>query len=281
MDSPEPTLRRPPYERYLPYRRWAEIGFWVLSCSSAAVGNAITVGMEMRRAGLVHHPLEPALWEASSALMLMLLIPALVWFTGRFPLQLDSWRRLLPIYLLGSLVYCLVHVVGMVLVRQAVYQLAGDSYDFGHWGRQLFYEYVKDVRSFLLMVLIIEGYRLLLRRLQGEASLLGAPDDDAPPVEPVDRPERFLVRKLGRDFLVKASDIESLQAAGNYVNLRVRGREYPLRSTIAAIEARRPASSRWTPATRACISRMAAPCPAADATEVRCANGSSELCAVR
>ena len=35
-----------------------------------------------------------------------------------------------------------------------------------------------------------------------------------------------------------AADIESLQAAGNYVNLRVRGREYPLRSTIAAIEAR-------------------------------------------
>ena len=77
-----------------------------------------------------------------------------------------------------------------------------------------------------------------MRRLQGEASLLDAPDDDAPPVEPIERPERFLVRKLGREFLVPAADIESLQAAGNYVNLRVRGREYPLRSTIAAIEAR-------------------------------------------
>ena len=60
----------------------------------------------------------------------------------------------------------------------------------------------------------------------------------APPVEPVDRPERFLVRKLGREFLVAANDIESLQASGNYVNLRVRGRDYPLRSTIAAIESR-------------------------------------------
>ena len=53
----------------------------------------------------------------------------------------------------------------------------------------------------------------------------------------MERPERFLVRKLGREFLVAAADIEWLQAAGNYVNLRVRGHDYPLRSTIAGIEA--------------------------------------------
>ncbi len=54
----------------------------------------------------------------------------------------------------------------------------------------------------------------------------------------MDRPERFLIRKLGREFLVAANDIEWLQAAGNYVNLRVRGHDYPLRSTIAGIESR-------------------------------------------
>ncbi|MFY2763220.1 LytTR family DNA-binding domain-containing protein [Arenimonas sp. MALMAid1274] len=225
-------------ERYLPHRRWIEIGFWVISTCLAAAGNTITVGMEMRRAGLVHHPLEPALWEWSSALLMLVLIPAVVWFTRRYPLHLDTWRRWLPLYVLASLAYCLVHVVGMVLVRKAAYQLAGEYYDFGPWVRQFFYEYVKDVRTFLGMVVLIEGYRLLVRRMQGEASLLAAPDDDAPPVEPIDRPERFLVRKLGREFLVAAHDIESLQAAGNYVNLRVRGRDYPLRSTIAAIEAR-------------------------------------------
>lgn len=31
--------------------------------------------------------------------------------------------------------------------------------------------------------------------------------------------------------------VEWLQAAGNYVNLHVRGRDYPLRTTMAAIEA--------------------------------------------
>ncbi|SON77106.1 AlgR/AgrA/LytR family regulatory protein (fragment) [Xanthomonas phaseoli pv. phaseoli] len=57
-------------------------------------------------------------------------------------------------------------------------------------------------------------------------------------MEPLDRPERFLVRKLGRDFLVATADIEWIQASGNYVNLHVRGHDYPLRSTMAAIEAK-------------------------------------------
>ena len=46
------------------------------------------------------------------------------------------------------------------------------------------------------------------------------------------------MRKLGTEFLVPARDIEWLEAAENYVNLHVRGRVYPLRSTMAAIQDR-------------------------------------------
>ena len=131
----------------------------------------------------------------------------------------------------------LIHVLGMVGLRTLAYASQGQPYEFGDWPRELFYEYVKDARTYVGMVVLISFYRLLLRRLQGEASLLAEPDEGQP-VEPLDRPERFLVRKLGRDFLVAAADIEWLQASGNYVNLRVRGHDYPLRSTIAGIESR-------------------------------------------
>lgn len=57
-------------------------------------------------------------------------------------------------------------------------------------------------------------------------------------MESVEQPERFLVRKLGKDFLLPAAEIEWIQAWGNYVNLHVRGHDYPLRSTMAAIERR-------------------------------------------
>ncbi len=225
-------------QRLLPYRRWLEVGFWVFMSAFAAAGNTITVTMEMTRAGLVFHPMEPAIWEWSSNLVILALVPAIAWFTRRFPMHLDTWRRQLPWYVLASVAHSVLHVVGMVLLRKAAYALGDESYDFGPLLRQFLYEYVKDARTFLSAVLVIEGYRFLIRRLQGEASLLDAPDDETLPVEPVERPERFLVRKLGREFLVAAADIESLQASGNYVNLRVRGRDYPLRATISAIEAR-------------------------------------------
>ena len=225
------------YQRYQPWRPWVEWGSWIVLIGLGAVAETLVVGMEMRRSGLPHHPLEPAVWEVSSHLVVLALVPAIAAWTRAFPLHLDTLGRTVPAWLLGSVLYSLLHVLGMVGLREGVYAMAGADYDFGPWGRQLVYEYLKDGRTFLQFALIIEGYRFILRRLQGEARLLDAPDD-APPEAPVERPERFLVRKLGREFLVAANDIESLQASANYVNLRVRGREYPLRSTLAAVEQR-------------------------------------------
>ena len=224
------------YRRFLPWRRTFEVGFWVLVTLVNGIGNSVTVLMDIRRDGLHFAAWEPAVWEWSSGMLWLALVPAVAWFTRRHPMHWDNWRGQLPWYLLASVVASALHVVGMVGLRIVVYRLQGWDYDFGDWGRQFLYEYLKDVRTFAWMVLVIEAYRFLLRRWQGEASLLDLPDE-GPPVEPVERPERFLVRKLGREFLIAASDIEWLQAASNYVNLRVRGHDYPLRSTIGGIEA--------------------------------------------
>lgn len=234
MNERTPTA----YERFLPWKRWFEAGFWLALIGINCIGNSITHVMELRRGGSGVQDWEPVVWEASSALLwLLVVIPALVWFTRRFPFQWGKWRSQLALHLLASVAVSLVHVLGMVGLRILAYRWHEGDYLFGPWPRELLYEYVKDVRAYAMIVLAIEVYRLLMRRLQGEASLLGTPDE-GPPLEPVERPERFLVRKLGREFLVAAIDIEWLQAAGNYVNLRVRGHDYPLRSTIAGIEAK-------------------------------------------
>lgn len=219
------------------WRRTFEIGFWVLLILVSAIGNSLTVNMDVQRLGLGFAPWEPVVWEGSSNLVLLALVPAVAAFTRSFPLHWDTWRRQLPLHLAASVVFSVVHVVAMVALRHAAYTLQGETYMFGPWPRELLYEYLKDVRTYAMMVAAIEFYRLFLRRLQGEARLLDAPEE-GDPVEPVERPERFLVRKLGREFLIAAADIEWLQASGNYVNLRVRGHDYPLRSTIGGIEDR-------------------------------------------
>jgi hypothetical protein len=222
------------WERYRPWRPWIEPGYWILQFLVSAIANSITVNMDVRRLDLAFEAWQPAVWETSSSLVALALVPAVAWFTRRWPLHLDNWQRRFPAWLLASVAWSALHVAGMVALRKLAYASVGDSYDFGPWWHEFGYEYLKDVRSFAGTALLMEAYRLLLRRMQGEASLLSAPDDGAP-VEALERPDRFLVRKLGREFLVSATDIEWLQASGNYVNLRVRGHDYPLRSTIAGI----------------------------------------------
>lgn len=225
-----------PWRRYLPWQGRIELAFWVVAFTIPAVANTLVALMDAQRDGHVLPAWQPALWEGSSALVSLLLLPALLALCSRFPLHADTWRRRLPAYVLASVAWSMLHVVGMVLLRKAGYALVGEHYAIDDWARRFAYEYLKDGRTFALIVTVDHGYRWFWRRLQGEARLLDPPED-APAAAPVERPERFLVRKLDREFLVAAAEVEWLRAAGNYVDLHVRGRAYPLRSTMAAIEA--------------------------------------------
>ena len=221
---------------YRDFQRWQrpfEVGFWVVMYVLNATINSVTSAID--HAG--QPAWQPWSWEWSSALVLLALLPAVIAVERRWPFRFDTWRRSLPLHLLASVPFSLIHVGGMIVLRKLAYAMAGQHYDFGPWWANAGYEYLKDVRTYFSIIAMLALYRLWLLRLQGEARLLVAPEE-GPPVEPVERPERFLVRKLGREFLINASEIEWLQASGNYVNLHVRGRDYPLRATMAGIEER-------------------------------------------
>ena len=222
------------FDFYQRWRRPLEVVAWVLFIALNATFNSIDSRID--HAGRVA-AWEPWAWEWSSALVLLALLPAVIAAERRWPIRFDSWRRNLPWHLLLSVPFSLIHVGGMIALRKLAYAAAGWHYDFGAWWFNFGYEYLKDVRTYFLIVGTLMLYRLWWLRQQGEAKLLAAPDEGAP-VEPVERPERFLVRKLGKEFLLNASEIEWLQASGNYVNLHVRGRDYPLRATMAGIEER-------------------------------------------
>lgn len=223
--------------RYQPWRRTAEIGWWVVVLTLEALFNTVVTWLDLRRAVGGIALWQPLAWELTSSVVVGALIPAIVAFERRFPLRLGVLRANLPWHLLGSVGYCIAHLAGMVLLRKAVYALAGQTYREGGWLAMFGYEYLKDVRSYLAILAAIWTYRFVLLRAQGEARVLDAPEPPAgepaapPPAAPV-RPERFLVRKLRKEFLIAAADIEWLQAQGNYIGLRVNGHDYLLRSTL-------------------------------------------------
>ena len=224
-------------DRYLRHRRIWEIALWTTWYLLDAAGNSVVVLMDFERRDLSVDWWEPVVWEYSSALMLLALVPAQLAFDHRFPFRAATWRQAVAAHLIATIPYSLIHVFGMVGLRHLAYGAVASRYEFGYWPKELLYEYLKDVRTYAYTVTVIYLYRLLLLRLRGEARLLTAPDT-GPPAEAIERPSRFLVRKLGAEFLVAAHDIEFLEAAENYVNLHVRGRVYPLRSTMTAIQDR-------------------------------------------
>lgn len=211
---------------------------WAAILLVMALANTAIEVMDVQRRGGALAPWEPLIWEISSVTVILMTLPLVWWGCRRWPLHEDTWKRRLPVYVLASVGWSLVHVLGMMALRKLAYLGVGASYvDGAGWASRLFYEYLKDVRVFFSFVALEHLMSWLVRRRQGEAHLFAAPED-APPEAPVDRPQHFLVRKLGKEFLVATDDVEYAQASGNYVNLRVRGQDYPLRTTMAALSTR-------------------------------------------
>jgi hypothetical protein len=236
MGDPRKNL----YERYEPVRRYVEVAFWIVLMTLQAVFSTMVAIIDVRTRAVPRLNWEVATWEGSSHLALLLLVPALVAVERRLsPLVRGHVLRFVAWHAVASVVFSVVHVVGMFGLRALVYAVAGERYDFGGWVSQWGYEYLKDVRVYASIVFGIWAYRLFVLRLQGEARVLDAPEAAAKPEEPVEpetpqpaRPERFLVRKLRREFLIAATDIDWLQAEGNYVGLHVNGHDYLLRATL-------------------------------------------------
>lgn len=251
MGDPRKNL----YERYEPIRRPVEVAFWTVLMGLQAVFGTMVAIVDMRTRAVPAANWEVIAWEVSSHLMLLLLVPALVFVERRLsPLVRGHPVRFLVLHGAASVAFSLAHVAGMFGLRALVYALAGAHYDFAGWAAQWGYEYLKDVRAYASIVFGIWAYRLFLLRLQGEARVLDAPEEGAapppaalaepegsppsmteapqPPSPPPTRPERFLVRKLRREFLIAATDIDWLQAEGNYVGLHVNGHDYLLRATL-------------------------------------------------
>ena len=80
-----------------------------------------------------------------------------------------------------------------------------------------------------------------MRRLQGEANYL-ATDEECEITEPESPPERLLIKKLGREFLIQTADIEWIEASGNYANVHIKDSIYPMRMTMDKIEKRLPSN---------------------------------------
>ncbi|HEY1992306.1 MAG TPA: LytTR family DNA-binding domain-containing protein, partial [Gammaproteobacteria bacterium] len=130
--------------------------------------------------------------------------------------------------------YSWVHVGAMVGLRKLVYAALGEHYDFGAWWPTWFYEYRKDLVGYVIIVAGLMAFRVyglwLDARQRGAAAAPAPVEDGAPKLA------RLVVRKLNREFILSISDIDRIEADGNYVTVYVKGDSYPLRESLVTLE---------------------------------------------
>jgi hypothetical protein len=204
---------------------------WVLV---QGVVNSLSVANDLVRRGVRADPAEPWIWELSSAASLWVCFWVLLIADEALRARVRSgWARL-GVYAAASVVFCLAHVAMMVALRHLAYGLAGWTYDFGAWGAGLWYEYRKDVLTFIVMLVGTTVWRRLVSRAAAAPMTEPAvPTTSEPAAAPT-----FLVRTPQGELLIRADEIDWVEAQGNYVALHVQGQAPLMRQTLAEMQVR-------------------------------------------
>ena len=174
---------------------------------------------------------EPFVWEMSSAFSSLILFPIIASFTTHYPWHWQTPLRAFAQYFFAAVIFSVFHIGIMVGLREVTYLFTPLNYDFANslpeLGYELIYEMRKDMWSFVFFVILITLYRQAINQIFGNAQQITEQMPiESPPTK------HLLVKKLGKEFLVRKEQIEWLQSAGNYLNLFVENDVYPMRGTL-------------------------------------------------
>lgn len=110
---------------------------------------------------------KPFVWELSSVLVILALIPYIVRLERRSPTHSRPRSRVLAVHAAGILSFSLVHTAGMIGLRKLVYAMAGEHYEIDA-PVQALYELQKDAITYLIILVVIFAVRQFRIRRTGE-----------------------------------------------------------------------------------------------------------------
>jgi hypothetical protein len=221
-------------------RRVLEIAFWPLIIAFFWTLDGWNKLAERERTGVGLNDFRLVAEQTTSAAAALCMVAFVAWWTRRFPLNSRRWGRTVAAYFAGSVLFAAGHYLLIVLFRIVVFHFSGRRYGVAesHLGNLVF-EYQKDIKIYLSMVAIMVAYRYW--RDYGRGRL--EPRPRRPEMtEPGDPNPRLVVQTGSGERILKADQIDYLQAARNYVSIHAEGQEYILRETLGGLHARlRPA----------------------------------------
>ncbi|WP_308910894.1 LytTR family DNA-binding domain-containing protein [Pseudokordiimonas caeni] len=164
---------------------------------------------------------KPVLYEFTSALAILIMLPGIIATGERWPPRGGTWWRHLPVYLASTIVFSAGHITLMVLMRMAAFPLLFDGdYDFFYRGLGAVpYEFWKDARTF---VLLFGGFILF-----GDALKAAAKRSGGLPIE---------LKSGATRILLDPADFLFAKGAANYAEITSGSGESLARITLSELQ---------------------------------------------
>jgi hypothetical protein len=192
------------------------------------VTNAFTILSDAQRDGVALDPRLPFVFEMTSVLAMVALVPLVALFERRVPFTAETWRSALLWHVLGSVVFSLLHIAVFIVLRTAIFALFFSlPYSFfSDVPSDLLYEYRKDIFPYSVLILMLG----LLRSLEEHRREAEAARADAR------QTGKLTLKSGGRTIFLDAASLDWARAAGNYVEIRANGATHLARTSLSALE---------------------------------------------
>ncbi|WP_422032113.1 LytR/AlgR family response regulator transcription factor [Reyranella sp.] len=171
--------------------------------------------------------------QIASHLVVAALLPAIYWLHRRWPIG-EQPRNLL-IHIAAVVPFSIAHTVGMAALRFLWFGgVLGESHSFPLTFDRMLYEFAKDIIAYGLLSAGAVALRHVLARPAAPAIAEAIATAEPLASEPL--PERFAVRRKGREVMVEVADIDWIEASGNYAVLHVGDETFEIRSSLTKLE---------------------------------------------
>jgi len=204
---------------------------FIYGCVNAWIESVSTIE-DFQRVGIELAHWEAYSWAFSSFALTFFLIYYIVKAQSIHPFSYGLFKKHFLYHIGHSIVFSLIHIVGMVWIRKLIYNIKDKTYEFGHWPTEMFYEYRKDILSYFFILSGIYIYQLIVKQLQGDASIISEQNNSST------QTDKLLIKKKGKEFIINLNNVSSIESGGNYIYIHSNNEVYPMRSTMNKITER-------------------------------------------
>ena len=214
---------------------WRQVAVWAVLLTVSVFAHAYVELVSEARRGADTAFSRALATEIASHIVVAALVPVLYWMHRRWPI--GGQPRNLMIHVLALVPFSIVHTVGMGALRLLWFAgIMGEAYAFPITFDRLFFEFAKDIINYGMLSAAVMAVRYLFARPPAAVAQAPAPAPLAGVPFAGALPERFAVRKRGKEIMVEVADIDWIEAAGNYAVLHVGGDTLEIRSSLTKLE---------------------------------------------